>query len=362
MRHDIAVAAVSMWNRGVSHPNIIHLKDAFVTNGALFFQHHYLPGSLSLREMYVDRRGTHVLSENILWSIATQIIAAVRVVHRSNMAVRCISINRILYTGHHRYVISGVGVLDVLEYESKKRVTDLQREDMAALGHVLIQTACRSMQASHNMRKSIDFVTTHYSEDLKNFILILLSPSTTTTVNDICTLPFMASHFLDDLDRVYSINISLDTELEKECENGRILRLLFKLNSINDRSHLLSDDTWAETGNRYLLKLFRDYVFHQVNESEAPRLDLGHVLECLNKVDVGSEEQVLLTSADGKSILLLTYNDIKRCLEQSWLELQGASERNTVSLPSYSGGGGNGGRRSQNHNNTLYQTKTLRRY
>lgn len=24
------------------------------------------------------------------------------------------------------------------------------------------------------------------------------------------------------------------------------------------------DPTWAETGERYVLKLFRDYVFHQV--------------------------------------------------------------------------------------------------
>jgi PAB-dependent poly(A)-specific ribonuclease subunit 3 len=44
------------------------------------------------------------------------------------------------------------------------------------------------------------------------------------------------------------------------------------------------DPTWSETGDRYLLKLFRDYVFHQVSESGQPIIDLSHVITCLNKV------------------------------------------------------------------------------
>jgi PAB-dependent poly(A)-specific ribonuclease subunit 3 len=44
------------------------------------------------------------------------------------------------------------------------------------------------------------------------------------------------------------------------------------------------DQTWSETGDRYLLKLFRDYVFHQVSERGEPIIDLAHVLSCLNKV------------------------------------------------------------------------------
>lgn len=44
------------------------------------------------------------------------------------------------------------------------------------------------------------------------------------------------------------------------------------------------DPSWSETGDRYIIKLFRDYVFHQVNENGAPALDMVHVLTCLNKV------------------------------------------------------------------------------
>lgn len=49
------------------------------------------------------------------------------------------------------------------------------------------------------------------------------------------------------------------------------------------------DPTWSETGDRYLLKLFRDYVFHQVSESGEPLVDLSHVISNLNKVRRVSE-------------------------------------------------------------------------
>lgn len=44
------------------------------------------------------------------------------------------------------------------------------------------------------------------------------------------------------------------------------------------------DPTWSETGDRYLLKLFRDHLFHQVTEAGTPWIDLSHIISCLNKV------------------------------------------------------------------------------
>jgi hypothetical protein len=46
------------------------------------------------------------------------------------------------------------------------------------------------------------------------------------------------------------------------------------------------DPEWSETGERYLIKLFRDYVFHQVDENDNPVIDFVHVIECLNKVRI----------------------------------------------------------------------------
>lgn len=44
------------------------------------------------------------------------------------------------------------------------------------------------------------------------------------------------------------------------------------------------DPAWSETGDRYLLKLFRDHLFHQVTEAGTPWIDLSHIVSCLNKV------------------------------------------------------------------------------
>ena len=52
------------------------------------------------------------------------------------------------------------------------------------------------------------------------------------------------------------------------------------------------DPSWSETGDRYLLKLFRDYLFHQVAENGAPWVDLAHIVACLNKVS-GLEHDAL---------------------------------------------------------------------
>ena len=53
------------------------------------------------------------------------------------------------------------------------------------------------------------------------------------------------------------------------------------------------DPNWSETGDRYLLKLFRDHLFHQVTAEGAPWLDLAHIVQSLNKV-CGAVQHVLL--------------------------------------------------------------------
>jgi len=85
------------------------------------------------------------------------------------------------------------------------------------------------------------------------------------------------------------------------------------------------DPSWSETGDHYLLKLFRDYVFHQVAEDGSPIIDLAHVLECINKLDVGSQEKIVLMRRDEQSTLVVSYRDLKRCIESTFNELLDAS-------------------------------------
>ncbi len=41
---------------------------------------------------------------------------------------------------------------------------------------------------------------------------------------------------------------------------------------------------WSEVGDRFMLKLFRDFVFHQIDQRGAAYLDLAHIVTVMNKV------------------------------------------------------------------------------
>jgi hypothetical protein len=72
------------------------------------------------------------------------------------------------------------------------------------------------------------------------------------------------------------------------------------------------DPRWAETGDRYLIKLFRDYVFHQVDETGRPVTDLGHVLGALNKVCLHSRPLFLFQSS------LVSFPSTLLCFSVRW--------------------------------------------
>lgn len=120
----------------------------------------------------------------------------------------------------------------------------------------------------------------------------------------------LAPRLLGHIDRLYTHSDFLEGEIAKEVENGRLFRLMVKLGFINERPEFDMSGNWSETGDRYLLKLFRDYIFHQVDEDGNPVIDLTHVVECLNKLDIGVDEKVLLMSRDEKSMMIVRYVSI----------------------------------------------------
>ena len=106
-----------------------------------------------------------------------------------------------------------------------------------------------------------------------------------------------------------------------ELENGRLVRLLCKFGFIDERPEFARDLRWSETGDRYIIKLFRDYVFHQVDHECRPVLDLGHMLTCLNKLDAGIDERIQLVSSEEQNIFIVSYRELKRGVEAAWGDL-----------------------------------------
>jgi len=126
----------------------------------------------------------------------------------------------------------------------------------------------------------------------------------------------------EELDAALNWGDLLEGELMKETENARLVRLVCKLGLINERPEFDHDPRWSETGDRYIIKLFRDYVFHAVDpETGQPVVDLSYILTNLNKLDAGSDEKIVLTSRDEQSCLVVSYRDIKNCIENAFKDL-----------------------------------------
>lgn len=50
-------------------------------------------------------------------------------------------------------------------------------------------------------------------------------------------------------------------------------------------------------------------------------MDMAHIVQCLNKLDAGVNEKVQLVSRDGYNFIVVSYGDLRRCLEAAFREL-----------------------------------------
>jgi PAB-dependent poly(A)-specific ribonuclease subunit 3 len=218
---------------------------------------------------------------------------------------------------------NGAGVMDVLEADSRKSLQDLQAEDMVKLGCVILSLASRTTTGPKNAEAALQLLTRHFSADLQHVVATLCIGK--TTAQQVSRM--IADRIHDELDQSVAATDALHSHLRNEYENGRIMRLLFKLNFMNERPETSHSPQWSETGDRYVLKLFRDYVFHQNQGEGAPVLDAGHVVSALNKLDCGDPEKILLCSRDNKDLLVVSFADVRRCLETAFEELTMQCER-----------------------------------
>ena len=239
-----------------------------------------------------------MLSEAQIWSYIAQLVSALKAIHSAGLACRALHASKVLVTGRNRLRIgSSAAIVDVLLYDGSKHVARHQHDDLVALGELIVVLACQSATATLTPAKSIEQLGATFGPELKNFVLYLLTPKQQmTTIDDVVAL--LSRQWLREADRARDANDMLERELSLELDNGRLFRLMAKLGFVNERPEYESDRRWSETGDRYLLKLFRDYVFHQAFQDGRPAIDFGHVIETLNKLDAGVDEKIVLLSRD----------------------------------------------------------------
>uniref|UniRef100_A0A8C5TES2 PAN2-PAN3 deadenylation complex subunit PAN3 n=1 Tax=Malurus cyaneus samueli TaxID=2593467 RepID=A0A8C5TES2_9PASS len=305
---------VDMWKK-IQHSNIVTLREVFTTKAfgehSLVFAYDFHAGGETMMsrhfndpsaDSYFTKRkwGQHdgplprqhagLLPESLIWAYIVQLSSALRTIHTAGLACRVMDPTKILVTGKTRLRVNCVGIFDVLTFDNSQNnplalMAQFQQADLISLGKVVLALACNSLSGiqRENLQKAMELVTINYSSDLKNLILYLLTDQNRLrSVNDI--MPMIGARFYTQLDAAQMRNDVIEEDLAKEVQNGRLFRLLAKLGTINERPEFQKDPTWSETGDRYLLKLFRDHLFHQVTEAGTPWIDLSHIISCLNKV------------------------------------------------------------------------------
>ncbi|XP_070554519.1 PAN2-PAN3 deadenylation complex subunit pan3-like [Ptychodera flava] len=348
---------VDMWKK-IQHSNIVSLREVFTTKAfgdlSLVFAHDFHAGSETLmckhfsnsnmatkdhhmkgkynKGMKSLRQNNGLLPESVIWTYVIQLSSALRAIHAAGLACRVMDPTKILLSSKSRLRVNCVGIFDVLTFDNQQSnplamMPHYQQEDLVSLGKVVLALACHSVLGiqRENIQSSMELVAMNYSEDLKNLILYLLTnQNRLRSVNDV--MPMIGARFYTQLDAAQARSDIIEEDLAKEVQNGRLFRLLAKLNTICERPEFQMDPAWSETGDRYLLKLFRDYVFHQVTETGAAWVDIAHINQCLNKLDAGVPEKVCLMSRDEQNVLVVSYADLKMCFEATFAELLQSNE------------------------------------
>lgn len=328
--------AIKTW-KSMEHPNVVSLVEIFPSKdflgaNSLIFAYEYHFGYYTLDERFLSGSRRR-FNEDTLWMIIIQVISALRIIHANNLAARTIHSSKVLINNQDRIRINCVGINDYFYFDNRAtEIKKRQMEDIIHLGELILKFACLSHEKD-TLSKMKDVQAT-YSGELHNILCRLLAlprQNIQPSFPSLEELQLLISTKMFTLtDRLWSNYDSLENELYKEYENGRLLRLLVKLGLINERPEFDKSSNWSETGDRYLIKLFRDYVFHQVDEQGNPVIDYGYVIDCLNKLDLASDEKILLMTRDERSMLLLKYEDIHRCIHEAYKELVQASNYSSM--------------------------------
>jgi PAB-dependent poly(A)-specific ribonuclease subunit 3 len=353
---ETAIRSAQPWKR-ILNGSVVTIHEAFTTrafgDSSLILVTDYHPNSKSLADEHLkpmqrfhgrQTASSHV-PEQVLWGYIIQIASALKAIHGSGLAARLISPSKILLTAKNRIRLNACAIMDIVQFENARPLPEAQADDLVQLGRLILCIANNNATAHLQMQKSMDYISRSYTARLKECIQWLISPQPSAGTPTSPTSPSVVQKDIDTFlagiaDQLASVFDSelhaqdtLTNTLGRELESSRLVRLLTKLNMVNERPELDASQqmpgnntsnpssVWAETGERYYLKLFRDYVFHQVDANGYPVTDLAHVLDCLNKLDAGTDEKIALISRDEQNVLIVSYREVKRGLESAFQDL-----------------------------------------
>eukprot|EP00980_Cylindrotheca_fusiformis_P001769 scaffold405_cov132-Cylindrotheca_fusiformis.AAC.21 len=259
--HKIAATVLEQW-AGLEHPGLATLHNCFFSQRAVFFVHQFVNGGVSVRERFL--MGNQYASESVLWSAICQLVTLLRRVHGARLACRTLDSRHVLVQMDAlriRLVFSCPGVVDALEYEARKPLADLQKDDIRKLGYLILSMASGtdvSGSTDANMIANCErFCLQHFSRELHNLCMTLIRSPSAPSIQDVSRA--LAGRIMDEYEATQANMSKMEQTLSAEYESGRIARLLMKLGFVNERPEFGPNRRWAQSGDCYVLSLFRDF-------------------------------------------------------------------------------------------------------
>jgi PAB-dependent poly(A)-specific ribonuclease subunit 3 len=223
--------ALTKWLE-IRHPSIVSLYSITQERGGtLFFAHAYHAVATTLKQRFIDPPNAPAVAEPILWRILTQLMAGLRFVHSRGIAIRHISPVHVLLTSGTQARFNSVGVTDVLEFESRKPMTELQYDDIVKLGLVILSLATKVVVTQKTADMALKHLHQAFSQDIYRVVSAMISGKLNLTQIS----AMMLDKIQDELDLSMASSDALHSHLRSEYENGRLLRLLLKLGFVNER-------------------------------------------------------------------------------------------------------------------------------
>lgn len=335
--NEIPFRTVKKW-KALKNANVVQLRDAFtsvgfVTQGepALCLVYDFYPLANTLQEQHLTRKlGAKLepVTEDLLWLYTVQLTNALIAIHEAGLnAGSSISLSKILVTNKNRVRLGAVCVDDILEYEAienrkeeagtEATIRTLQLGDIVRFGRVITELASVTLPVSlrggsiestlSNLRSNS---SVPLSDELLSVLKVLNSVENEFDLEKFYT-QFLAHKALKMLNSLQDLTDYFESQLLSEVENGRLFRLMAKINYVVDRRPQENE----VTGSLLVIKLFRDFVFQTFDDYGKPVADLSKVLTNLNKLDVGVDEKILLISREEDSCIIVSYKEVKDLID-----------------------------------------------
>ncbi|KAL6451625.1 PAN3 PAN2-PAN3 deadenylation complex subunit PAN3 [Candida maltosa Xu316] len=326
--NDKPFKTIKKW-KSINNANIVGLQDAFTTmafnnngtstgNTSLCIVYDYYPNSISLLEHHKKGLNIKPITEDLLWNYLIQLINALTSIHGKGLSAKStINLSKIVVTNKNRIRLSSVGISDILEYDEQAAdeeidIKEEQLQDIKNVAKILIELSVLllplDMRQSNNIFNSLKS-STNLSEEFVN-VLQELSEATKDSFVLEEFYKKISHKMITIINNLQDSNDFMEGQLGSELENGRLFRLMSKLN------YLLYKNT---NENDKILRLFMKYIYN-CYDNQKKIINLNKVLINLNKLDCGIDEKILLINND--DCIIVSYKELKEIVDYKFRMLR----------------------------------------